>query len=603
MAGEGQSTVKLLLSLSLLAVLLGGIQADPGALSSCWVTASVETWMIHGSCFVEKIFSSVDNYTCLWNQRSDQGDLKIAGVFNLSEFEEGGKSYYRGNCSISHDLPSADGRYQYNVTVQPGSQTEAQDAGQVDIEYPKDPKVNCSEFAVENNTHFCQCTASTTKPEKPAPSVSWPNVSDTSDLKLPSVRRGDNGTVYTCQLTWGPDQNIVKTTNYTLQVAYGPDAVIIESENIMNRTTLTCHVDHINPPATFNWTDVCDSQDENQTHTVCVFEPTNDDDGKLVTCTATNVQTGLKASDTVRISLTEATGAAAKQSALNNGDDDDFVEMHVNDVYGLGDTTNDDPNQVKTSTKPMAAAWRVPPTSSITEPGKPTMARQVFSTSNGDTPYMNLQEHAGVTGVEDDDQYAVVGEEINTEHIEGPKGDVYAVVHKTNKKQETPEHGVHFQVATEPSSSPGEEGSGQGETNVISPPRDVYAEVDKSSKGANSDHNFEKQTDEKKNREQPNVDPKTSKPIAKPRTTMETEPSIAGNGTAPASHLASPGMRAAGESYENVTMSSSELPSLVKPDVTKATDVDDEYTTLMLTGRNPTESDEPNPDYSHIGAV
>ncbi|KAK7497091.1 hypothetical protein BaRGS_00011621 [Batillaria attramentaria] len=269
--------------------------------------------------------------------------------------------------------------------------------------------------------------------------------------------------------------------------------------------------------------------------------------------------------------------AAADQSLPNNRDGEDFVEMHVNDVYGLGDTTNDDPNQVEASTKPMAAACRVPPTSTVTEPGKPAMVQHVFVTSNGGTPYMNVQQHAGVTG--DDDQYAVIAEE----HTEGPKGDVYAVVHKTHKKQEAPERDVPSQVASEQTVSP-REGSGQGETNVSSPSGDVYEHADKSSKGANADHNSEKETDEKMNREQPNVDPKTSKPITKLRTTMETEPSLARDGTACTSDQDRPGMRAAGESYENVTMSYSELPSLATPDVTKTTDVDDEYNTLMLAG-------------------
>ncbi|KAK7497121.1 hypothetical protein BaRGS_00011651, partial [Batillaria attramentaria] len=583
----------------------------PAVPTDCQVTTNVDTWSVHGSCLVQKIFSSDSaDYKCVWILQSvgNSQPVQMDGQFPLSNFTDDQKLYHTGNCSFNHPLPNEEGSYSYDVIIRPGRRQN--NVGKVEIELPGDPEINCSEFAIESKTHTCQCIPSATKPGKPPPSLSWPGLSTTGELTRSNVQRDDNGTQFTCQLTWGPEQRIVKTANYTLQVAYGPaKAAIADSEISTNRTRLTCSVDDVNPAAVFNWTGFdCDAREQNETHNVCVIEVTSDDEGKEITCTATNVvDSSLKASASFSVNFRKGSSVPAEVQAfptvaVAGGAGAAVVVIIIIAIVVLVVISKRrkklEDSHVMSDTAQIIPQGSAIPASEAEKGG--TNHTGVLSLDEG-TPYANLDEsvqgtHAATGGYgqrgQDNDQYDIAAEE-NIGHTEGPQGDVYAVVDKASKK---PQQTLNQNTSA---TSPSEAGYGQRETSMSDPSNDVYAQVDKSSKGGKPDS--EKQTQEKEEREKMTVDSKTSKPIAKPRTTAQTEPSNAADGTGPDSHSDRPSTRSAGAYYENVTISSSAKPSVTQPNV--ATEADDEYNTLMFSENQARTTDEPNPEYSHLGPV
>ncbi|KAK7497122.1 hypothetical protein BaRGS_00011652, partial [Batillaria attramentaria] len=306
----------------------------PGTPTDCQITTNLDSWTVQGTCRVEKVFASDGYYDCIWKQRNilkGEFDWRTSQRPTLSIYFDANRFYYKGNCSFNHSLPVDEGHYTYQMTIRPGTTLEG--IRTVEIEVPGDPQINCPEFAIEGTTHTCQCTPSATRPGKPPPSLSWPGLFSTGELTLSDVQRYDNGTQFTCQLTWGPDQSIVKTANYTLQVAYGPGkAAITLSEIFTNRTRLTCTVDAFNPAAVFTWTGVvCDTREGNQTHDVCVTGLASDDDGKEVTCTATNIVAGnLKASTSFAINLRNASEDEDNE-VINNTEDQNESERQTYD--------------------------------------------------------------------------------------------------------------------------------------------------------------------------------------------------------------------------------------------------------------------------------
>ncbi|KAK7497118.1 hypothetical protein BaRGS_00011648 [Batillaria attramentaria] len=588
------------------------VRSDQADVIGCQVTTNVDTWTVQGACLVQKIFSSDSDYICVWSQQRVGNDktVRMDGQFRLSNFTNEQNLYYTGNCSFNRSLPDEAGNYSYNVNIRPG--TIYNNVGTVEIEFPGDPQIVCSEFAVEGTTHTCQCTPPATRPGKPPPSLSWPGFFTTGELQLSNVQRDENGTQFTCQLTWGPDQRIVKTANYTLQVAYGPaKAAIVDSEISPNRTRLTCSVDDVNPAAAFNWTGFdCDAREQNETDDVCVIEVTSDDEGKEITCTATNVvDSSLKASASFSINFRKGSSVPAEVQAfptvaVAGGAGAAVVVIIIITIVVLV--------VISKRRKQLEDSHVISDTAQIIPQGSANPASEaekgstnhtgVLSLDEG-TPYANLDEsvqstHAATGGYgqrgQDNDQYDIAAEE-DIRHTEGSQGDVYAVVDKASKK---PQQTLNQNVS-EPVTSPSEAGYGQRETSMSDPSNDVYAQVDKSSKGGKPDS--EKQTQEKEEPKKMTVDSKTSKPIAKPRTTAQTEPSNTADGTGPNSHSERPSTRSAGAYYENVTISSSAKPSVTQPNV--ATEADDEYNTLMFSERQAQKTDEPNPEYSHLGAV
>ncbi|KAK7480679.1 hypothetical protein BaRGS_00028047, partial [Batillaria attramentaria] len=242
----------------------------------------------------------------------------------------------------------------------------------------------------------------------------------------------------------------------------------------------------------------------------------------------------------------------------------DFEE-HINVIYGMDEASAANLHSVP-SPRPVAVAWKVSSQNkTMEEHDDDGLSYQAISDTRREPPHSA------------DADYTTVAE--NQGDVNGPP-DVYAVVDKTAKKNRPQT------LAVSPSTS--QHG-------------DVYAQVNKGPKARHSATGSARQTQENRGPEHVNTDSRKAKPTVKPKRTSKRKSADADGG---ARRSSARGVR---YNYENVGAFSPEHPSspiINEVDMTQTPAADDEYNTLMISGRQPSESDKgQNPEYSHLGDI
>ncbi|KAK7497445.1 hypothetical protein BaRGS_00011287, partial [Batillaria attramentaria] len=239
-------------------------------------------------------------------------------------------------------------------------------------------------------------------------------------------------------------------------------------------------------------------------------------------------------------------------------------EEHINVIYGMDEASAANMHPVP-SPRPVAVAWKVSSQNkTMEEHDDDGSSYQAISDTRREPPHSA------------DANYTTVAD--NQGDANGPP-DVYAAVDKTAKKNRTQTLDV----------SPSTSQHG-----------DVYAQVNKGPKARHSATGSARQTQENRGPEHVNTDSRKAKPTVKPKRTSKRKSADADGG-------ARSSARGVRYNYENVGAFSPEHPSsptISGVDMTQTPAADDEYNTLMISGRQPSESDKgQNPEYSHIGDI
>ncbi|XP_025102366.1 uncharacterized protein LOC112568973 [Pomacea canaliculata] len=245
-------------------------------LSECHVTTNPVDWTVSGSCRVQQAFSPDNIYTCTWTRNTGQP----FGGFDAS----------RELCSFTQALPQAGGLYTYSISVSPPAATAF--SQQLTLVEPGDVTTTCPHWVVRGRDLSCTCQ--TTNTASPPATVRWEG-RDSEKLVKTNVQREDNGTQFTCHVTWAG--RVYTSITYTLMVksVEGPSDVIINKthhpgNNGTSIVTLSCNTTGaVYPGVNFTWSPgVC----QNETHTArsstCTVRMETHDDGRGVTCTAIN---------------------------------------------------------------------------------------------------------------------------------------------------------------------------------------------------------------------------------------------------------------------------------------------------------------------------
>ncbi|PVD27521.1 hypothetical protein C0Q70_12683 [Pomacea canaliculata] len=144
---------------------------------------------------------------------------------------------------------------------------------------PGDVTTTCPHWVVRGRDLSCTCQ--TTNTASPPATVRWEG-RDSEKLVKTNVQREDNGTQFTCHVTWagpveGPSDVIINKTHHP-------------GNNGTSIVTLSCNTTGaVYPGVNFTWSPgVC----QNETHTArsstCTVRMETHDDGRGVTCTAIN---------------------------------------------------------------------------------------------------------------------------------------------------------------------------------------------------------------------------------------------------------------------------------------------------------------------------
>ncbi|KAK7106672.1 B-cell receptor CD22-like [Littorina saxatilis] len=197
--------------------------------------------------------------------------------------------------------------------------------------YALEPEISCNNPIVgEGDSLTCQCKAKTspgTPLPNPGPLLSWPGYSNTSVLTVDSVRREENGKIFTCVMVQQGVEN--KTATHTLLVAYGPSSddpqIKCDHSSLITdgtkKLTLTCEANHTYPTPHYSWGGLCASNTDS-----CTCQPRLNQDGSKVFCTAINSVTELHSTTSYTITLryppTEAPRIVAdtNKTVLSSGD-------------------------------------------------------------------------------------------------------------------------------------------------------------------------------------------------------------------------------------------------------------------------------------------
>ncbi|XP_025102386.1 uncharacterized protein LOC112568982 isoform X2 [Pomacea canaliculata] len=169
-------------------------------LSECHVTTNPVDWTVSGSCRVQQAFSSDNIYTCTWTRNDGQ----TLGGFDAS----------RELCSFTQALPQAGGLYTYSISVSPPATTAFSQQLTLDTVEPGDVTTTCPHSVVRGGDLSCTCQ--TTNTASPPATVRWEG-RDSEKLVKTNVQREDNGTQFTCHVTWAG--RVYTSINYTLLVA------------------------------------------------------------------------------------------------------------------------------------------------------------------------------------------------------------------------------------------------------------------------------------------------------------------------------------------------------------------------------------------------
>ncbi|PVD27518.1 hypothetical protein C0Q70_12680 [Pomacea canaliculata] len=160
---------------------------------------------------------------------------------------------------------------------------------------PGDVTTTCPHWVVRGGDLSCTCQ--TTNTASPPATVRWEG-RDSEKLVKTNVQREDNGTQFTCHVTWAG--RVYTSINYTLLVictshVEGPsDVVISETHHPGNNgssvVTLRCNTTGaVYPGVNFTWSPgVCQNETHVARSSTCTFTLDAKDDGKSVKCTAIN---------------------------------------------------------------------------------------------------------------------------------------------------------------------------------------------------------------------------------------------------------------------------------------------------------------------------
>ncbi|XP_025102399.1 uncharacterized protein LOC112568990 [Pomacea canaliculata] len=234
-----------------------------------------------------------DNYSCSWKLDNVQPTF---GGFDAS----------RELCSFTQALPQAGGLYTYSISVSPPATTAF--FKELTLVEPGDITTSCPQEVARGGDLSCTCQ--TTNTASPPATVRWEG-RDSEKLVKTNVQREDNGTQFTCHVTWAG--RVYTSITYTLLVkpVEGPTDVVINADtypgsNGSRVVLLSCKAQApLYPGANFTWSGtVC----HNETHTVststCTIMFGAQDDGKSVTCTAINsINSGISTSTTVMLRI------------------------------------------------------------------------------------------------------------------------------------------------------------------------------------------------------------------------------------------------------------------------------------------------------------
>ncbi|XP_025102380.1 uncharacterized protein LOC112568980 isoform X2 [Pomacea canaliculata] len=264
-------------------------------LSECHVTTNPVDWTVSGSCRVQQAFSSDNIYTCTWTRNDGQ-------TF-------GGLDASRELCSFTQALPQAGGLYTYSISVSPPATTNF--SQQLTLVEPGDITTTCPHWVVRGGDLSCTCqTTNTASP--PAP-VRWEG-RDSEKLVKTNVQREDNGTQFTCHVTWAG--RVYTSITYTLLVEYveGPSDVVISEthhpgSNGSAVIILSCNTTGaVYPGVNFTWSPgVCQNETHAARSSTCTVRLDAEDDGKSVTCKAINsIDSRISVSTSVTLRITGA---------------------------------------------------------------------------------------------------------------------------------------------------------------------------------------------------------------------------------------------------------------------------------------------------------
>ncbi|PVD27522.1 hypothetical protein C0Q70_12684 [Pomacea canaliculata] len=157
---------------------------------------------------------------------------------------------------------------------------------------PGDVTTTCPHSVVRGGDLSCTCQ--TTNTASPPTTVRWEG-RDSEKLVKTNVQREDNGTQFTCHVTWAG--RVYTSITYTLIVGdvEGPsDVVISETHHPGNNGStvaiLSCNTTGaVYPGVTFTWSaGVCQNETHFARSSTCTASLDAEDDGKGVTCTAIN---------------------------------------------------------------------------------------------------------------------------------------------------------------------------------------------------------------------------------------------------------------------------------------------------------------------------
>ncbi|XP_025102363.1 uncharacterized protein LOC112568971 isoform X6 [Pomacea canaliculata] len=206
-------------------------------LSECHVTTNPVDWTVSGSCRVQQAFSSDNIYTCTWTRNTGQ---QTFGGFDAS----------RELCSFTQALPQAGGLYTYSISVSPPATTAF--SQQLTLVEPGDVTTTCPQLVISGQNLSCTCQ--TTNTASPPATVRWEG-RDSEKLVKTNVQREDNGTQFTCHVTWAG--RVYTSITYTLIVAVEPGNITTSCPDlVISGQDLSCTCQTTNtasPPATVRW--------------------------------------------------------------------------------------------------------------------------------------------------------------------------------------------------------------------------------------------------------------------------------------------------------------------------------------------------------------
>ncbi|KAK7497446.1 hypothetical protein BaRGS_00011288 [Batillaria attramentaria] len=586
--------------------------------SSCSVRINATTWTVNGYCRIPKIYSSTGAYGCTWYQSHNGQNTQVLHNYQAAHITRLKEVTYDVHVShLKQDLETL------SQQLDPPNLPPVI-SGYTAVPEGADLRLTCTVTGgnppVASVTFYCGDHADGTDTTE-APTVGQSSV--TSVVNFDPFTAEDDGVTCVCTADWTPrPQSYTHRSEVTLTVlrAKSPTVTSLTLNGVLDELTVNESAPRLDDTVQGQGSQsnplVISSQETVQISLVAFPSPSmqrvvflgtdfpdvevSKDTGEL----STALQVDCQASEdklyificTININDEDQAENGLYRMKLENsfGSVDVFIKLdgivkgetssqshgisntpneeaetdfeeHINVIYGMDEASAANPHSVP-SPRPVAVAWKVSSQNkTMEEHDDDGPSYQAISDTRREPPHCA------------DADYTTVAD--NQGDANGPP-DVYAVVDKTAKKNRPQT------LAVSPSTS--QHG-------------DVYAQVNKGPKARHSATGSARQTQENRGPEHVNTDSRKAKPTVKPKRTSKRKSADADGG---AKRSSARGVR---YNYENVGAFSPEHPSspiINEVDMTQTPAADDEYNTLMISGRQPSESDKgQNPEYSHIGDI